>query len=96
MATVKTTIGIVLWLVAGLTSIPVVTDFVTAIRIGAFPGPYGFLGALADGVIPLVFLVPAYFLTRSHLQRRNPRIALGIGAAVVLLLGIYASYLLHP
>jgi len=96
VTTFKTVTGIVLWLVAGLTSVAVVNDVVTAIRTGGFVGPNGFAGALADGVIPLVFLVPAYFLTRSHLQRRNPRIALGIGAAVALLLGIYASHLLRP
>jgi hypothetical protein len=92
----KTIIGIVLWVVAGLTSVAVGNDLVTAIRIGAFVGPNGFVGTLTDGVIPIVFLVPAYFLTRSHLRRRNAHIALGIGAAVTVLAWIYASYLLHP
>jgi len=59
VTTVKPIIGVVLWLVAGLTSVAVGNDFVTAIRTGGFVGPNGFVGALADGVIPLVFLVPA-------------------------------------
>jgi hypothetical protein len=96
METVKIVFGTALWLVGGLTSVAVVNDFVTAIRTGGFPGPYGFLGALADGVLPLVFMVAAYFLTRSQLRRRNPRIVLGTGIAVALLFGIYASYLLRP
>lgn len=57
MTRVKVIIGIVLWLVAALTSVAVGNDFVTMIRTGHFVGPNGFLGALADGVIPLVFLV---------------------------------------
>ena len=95
MTGVKAIIGIALWLVAGLTSVAIGNDFVTAIRMGVFVGPNGFVGALAGGVIPLVFLVPAYFLTRSHLQRRNPRIALGIGTVVTVLFWIFTSYLLH-
>jgi hypothetical protein len=94
--TVKTILGTALWLIGGMMSIPLVYDFVIAIRTGSFQGPNGFVGVLLDGVLPLVFIVAAYFLTRSHLRRRNPRIVLGTGIAVALLFGIYTSYLLKP
>ena len=93
--TLKTIIGIVLWLVAALTSVAVGNDLVTAIWTGAFPRPNGFIGALANAVIPFVFLVPAYLLTRSDLQRRDARIAVGAGAAAPLLFWIFASYIVR-
>jgi hypothetical protein len=94
--TVKTILGTALWLIGGLTSVAVVNDFVTAIRTGSFPGPLGVVGALLDGILPLILMVSAYFLTHSHLRRRNPRIVLGTGLAIALLFEIHVSYLLRP
>ncbi len=96
METVKTILGTALWLIGALMSVAVVNDFVIAIRTGSFPEPLGFVGALLDGILPLVLMVSAYFVTRSHLRRRTPRIVLGTGMAVALLFGIYVSYLLYP
>ena len=97
---VRAVIGIILWVLAGLCLIVLVRDVSIVSRVdpttnlGALIRGYRTGSAVTEGVALLVFLIPAYLLTRSHLTRTGPRIALGVGVVATVLLGINASYVL--
>ena len=99
---VRAVIGIVLWVLAGLSFIVLVRDLTMLARLAGAPSndllllirPYRQGMALFEGVATLVFLVPAYLLTHAHLQRPKPRVALAVGAVIAVALGITASYAL--
>ena len=90
-------LGIICWVIGYLTLVVVVRGAVTAGRVG--PGlihDYQVASAFVDAGFMLLFLVAAYFLTRPHLDRTKPRIALAVGLAIAILLGINASYVIMP
>jgi hypothetical protein len=99
---VRAVLGIILWVIAGLTLVVLVRDLSIVSRVGDTTDlgrlirGYRIGTALQEGVILLVFLIAAYLLTRAHLQRSKPRIALVVGAAVAIALGINASFALMP
>ena len=94
--------GIILWVLAALSFVVLVRDISMVARLSGAPSSnlivlirsYRQGAALFEGVAALVFLVPAYLLTRTHLQRTKPRIALMVGVVVAIALGINASYAL--
>jgi hypothetical protein len=97
---VRAVIGIILWVLAGLCLIVLVRDVSIVSRVdpttdlGALIRGYRTGSAVTEAVALLVFLIPAYLLTRSPLTRTGPRIALGVGVVAAILLGINASYVL--
>jgi hypothetical protein len=99
---VRAVIGIILWVLAGLSLVVLVRDLSLLARLGDNTDLTNLIRgyrqalALQEGVAMLVFLIPAYLLTRAHLLRMKPRIALGIGVAVAVALGINASYVFMP
>ena len=96
-------IGIILWVIAGLSLVVLVRDLSMLSRIGAADTEllrvivaYRKALALQEGIAMLLFGIAAYFLTRRPLQRTKPRIALAIGVVVAVALGINASYVFMP
>jgi len=99
---VRIVLGIILWVLAALTLVVLVRDLSIASRVGTDTDlgrlirGYRLGTALFEGVFMLVFLIPAYLLTRAHLERSKPRIALAVGAVIAIALGFNASYALMP
>jgi cytochrome b subunit of formate dehydrogenase len=95
-------IGIILWVLVGLSLVVLVRDIHILNRIGTGTEllrvihAYRQNLALTEGIGMIVFLIPAYLLTRSHLQRIKPCVALVIGFVTAILLGINASYVFMP
>jgi len=100
---VRAVIGIVLWVLAALSLVVLVRDLSMVARLGGNNSDlinlirgYRLGSALMEGIAVLVFGIPAYLVTRPHLLRTKPRVALGIGVVVAVALGINASYALMP
>ena len=89
-------VGIVLLILGAGALLLVCRDLVLSLRFGGpsggYIGAHSFGAMLVDGAMMIVFLLIGGLLTRRHLQRRTPRIIVGVVAIIMILLGLNAGY----